>query len=64
MKAIAAAKQVAAEYGITLTDEQAEDLVWEKTGFPCFFSKQEGEKDGDVLNRQLREALAPSQVQA
>lgn len=32
------AKAVAADLGFDLTDEQADDLLWEHTGFPCFWT--------------------------
>jgi hypothetical protein len=47
-------KSVAAEYGTTVTSDEATDILWEHTGFPGFI-------DGDpktVVRDQLRQFFA------
>lgn len=52
-----------APFGLKLSDDEREFILWEKTGWPCFWSPKKGERTPeDCLRRQLREAfveLAP-----
>lgn len=50
-------KEEAAKVGKTLSDEDINYLLWNETGFPCFYAPKEGETDEDYLRRQVREAL-------
>jgi len=47
------AKLVAAQYGIEWTDEQADSILWEHTGFPVFWPERELTPARN-LERQLR----------
>jgi hypothetical protein len=49
-------KVVAAEFGLTLTDDEADGVLWNKTGFPSFFHG-EGTYE-QLLRPQLEEAFS------
>lgn len=48
------AKDEALQHGITLSDKDANFILWEHTGFPDFFSPlKEGETHEDVVRREV-----------
>ena len=43
------------EYFPEITDEEAEGLLWERTGFPCFWSDSDGDTPETCCRKQLQE---------
>jgi hypothetical protein len=51
--------EIAAEFLVCPTKGQADYILWERTGFPGFYSPEEGETNLDCLKRQIRAAFKP-----
>lgn len=47
-------REVAAEFGRTLTDDQLEYVLWEETGYPCFWPDSTKTPE-ENLRAQVRE---------
>lgn len=40
-----------------VSDEECDGLLWEHTGFPCFWNVKDGETPADCARTQLRRLL-------
>lgn len=47
-------REEAAKYKVTLTDEQVEHVIWEETGYPCFWPNPSSTPE-DNFRTQIRE---------
>ena len=50
-------KEEAEKLGRVISDETADYILWEYTGFPEFFILRDGESRDDAMRREIREAL-------
>jgi hypothetical protein len=57
MTPIQLAQEEAAKRGRTLTDAQADSVLWCHTGFPSFWATKPGESIEDCMRRQVGEFL-------
>ena len=59
LTAIGLVRQVARRHGVRwVSPKTADHVLWEMTGFPCFFATKEGEHPIEVLERQIEEAYS------
>jgi hypothetical protein len=51
-----AAREELAKFGLNLSDEQLEDVIWTFTGFPCFWCiPGDGATPEECFRKQIRE---------
>lgn len=54
MTYIEVAQQAAKSVNVTLSDADADYVLWEQTGFPDFFQPSPGQGHVDEIQRQVR----------
>lgn len=55
MTALEIAKEVAKDFGIELSDQEADYVIWEQTGFPEFWNiPKDGNSPEECLRTQLK----------